>query len=188
MKIFDIGLPNKKASLNLSINAIVIIVLAMTLLGLGLGFIRGMFKQFGGITKEVQEKIKEQVLDDLQRGEKKLSISSQLEIEKGSDYVFGVGVMNRGDRDLTTGVEITFKEQKGCTTDCDDVGFFYSKEVNNVLSPTDSKVFYITATAPSASGTYLYELVVNAVPDDATECIGDACEIYDRQTFFVKVI
>ena len=34
---------NKRASLEMSIQAIVIVVLAMTLLGLGLGFIKGMF-------------------------------------------------------------------------------------------------------------------------------------------------
>ena len=39
---------NKKAALQLSINAIVIVVLAMTLLGLGLGFIRTMFKEITG--------------------------------------------------------------------------------------------------------------------------------------------
>ena len=41
---------NKKASLEMSIQAIVIVVLAMTLLGLGLGFIRGMFKNIGSTT------------------------------------------------------------------------------------------------------------------------------------------
>ncbi len=38
---------NKKAAMELSINAIVILVLAITMLGLGLGFTKSMFAKFG---------------------------------------------------------------------------------------------------------------------------------------------
>ena len=57
----------KKASLQLSINAIVVLILAITMLGLGLGFMRNLFssgeKQFerasDAVEKEVLEQIKE---------------------------------------------------------------------------------------------------------------------------------
>ena len=42
----------KKASLNLSINAIGILILAITMLGLGLTFMRGLFKQMEGKVSE----------------------------------------------------------------------------------------------------------------------------------------
>ncbi|MBW3012000.1 hypothetical protein KY311_02360, partial [Candidatus Woesearchaeota archaeon] len=49
----------KKASLSLSINAIVVLILAITMLGLGLAFMRGTFgkvtEQFGEISGEVQK-------------------------------------------------------------------------------------------------------------------------------------
>lgn len=53
MRIFNVGKP-KKASLDLSLNAIVILILAIALLGLGLTFIRGIFK---GITAKVEEAV-----------------------------------------------------------------------------------------------------------------------------------
>jgi len=43
----------KKASLTLSVNAIVILILAITMLGLGLGFIRGMFTKTSSQFEEV---------------------------------------------------------------------------------------------------------------------------------------
>ena len=64
---------NKKASLEMSIQAIVIVVLAMTLLGLGLGFIRGMFKNIGSTTEDVTEQVRQRILDDLITGDKKIS-------------------------------------------------------------------------------------------------------------------
>ena len=49
----------KKASLNLSVNAIVVLILAITMLGLGLGFMKNTF---GGVTEQF-----EQVSGDLER-------------------------------------------------------------------------------------------------------------------------
>ncbi len=49
----------KKASLNLSMNAIVVLILAITMLGLGLTFMRGLFKQ---ATERVTEAVSAQEL------------------------------------------------------------------------------------------------------------------------------
>lgn len=51
MKIFG-GRKPKKASLDLSLNAIVILILAIALLGLGLAFIRGIFKNISAKVDE----------------------------------------------------------------------------------------------------------------------------------------
>ena len=85
----------KRGSLSLSINAIVIIVLAMTLLGLGLGFIRGLFKNIGETTGTVQEQVKQQILEDLKTGDKKLSFSTNsLQMESSGSQTITVGVRN----------------------------------------------------------------------------------------------
>ena len=68
----------RKGSLNLSIQAIVIVVIAFVVLGLGLGFVKNTFKDIGSTSKEVQSKIKEQILEDLRTSGKKLSISHVL--------------------------------------------------------------------------------------------------------------
>ena len=54
----------KKASLNLSINAIVVLILAITMLGLGLTFMRNIFggaaKEFTKVSGEVEKQMIEQ--------------------------------------------------------------------------------------------------------------------------------
>lgn len=88
-------LRSRKGSLSLSINAIVIIVLAMTLLGLGLGFIRNLFKGIGETTATVQDQVKQQIIDDLRTGDKRLSFSAnKLNIQRGTDEVTAFGVKN----------------------------------------------------------------------------------------------
>ena len=56
---------DKKASLNLSIQAIVIVVLAMTLLGLGLGFVRSQFTNISDVSNIVQKQVKDQITNQL---------------------------------------------------------------------------------------------------------------------------
>jgi len=86
---------NRKGSLNLSIQAIVIIVIAFVVLGLGLGFVRGLFENIVGDTDAIQEQIREQVLDDLRRGDKKLSFpSTEVNIAKKNSNVIAVGIKN----------------------------------------------------------------------------------------------
>jgi len=67
---------NKRASLEISIQAIVIIVLAMTLLGLGLGFIRKQFSGLQNIQEDVTEQVRQKILDDLITNDKKISFST----------------------------------------------------------------------------------------------------------------
>ena len=78
----------KKASLNLSINAIVILILAITMLALGLGFMRNMFgsvsKQFGDISDEVQK----DMIQRLQESGKKVVLNKyEIEMKKSSEEV-----------------------------------------------------------------------------------------------------
>ena len=87
---------NKKASLELSIQAIIIVVIAFVVLGLSMGFVKNTFKDITGTTKEVQAKIKEQILEDMRVSGKKLSITSQVALERGNQIVENVGVVNTG--------------------------------------------------------------------------------------------
>lgn len=97
---------NKKASLEISIQAIVIVVLAMTLLGLGLGFIRGMFKNLSGTTEDVSEQTREQILTDIRTGDKKISFpKTELTIAKGEATVLNVGIKNQDNAPLYYNLE-----------------------------------------------------------------------------------
>src|SRR3990167_2593604 len=99
---------SKKGSLEISIQAIVIVVLAMTLLGLGLGFVKGMFKNIGGIQESVSDQVKEQVLEDLRTGDKKISFPrSEVRISKGEAMVIGIGISNKNDLPLSYSISFT---------------------------------------------------------------------------------
>ena len=97
---------SKKAALELSINAIVIVILAMTLLGLGLTFVRGMFEDITETTGSVQESVREQILEDLRTGDKKLSFpSSSVDVEGGDERTLAIGVKNTNARDINFIIE-----------------------------------------------------------------------------------
>ncbi|MBI2655475.1 hypothetical protein HYX06_03570 [Candidatus Woesearchaeota archaeon] len=174
---------NKKASLEISIQAIVIVVLAMTLLGLGLSFIR---KQFGGLSsiqEEISEQVKQKILDDLIENDKKLSFSrTELEIDKGKSEVLTIGIRNKKDDELNYKMQFTgISDPDGNPPNDIDSWFQYAKNTVYKLPPADSSVRNVRLTIPSSipkSGSYFlnFEIV-----DD------DTGEIYDSKDFFIVV-
>ena len=169
---------SKKADLNMSIQAIVIIVLAMTLLGLGIGFIRNQFASLTETTGAVQEQIKQQILDDLRTGDKKLSFpASEIQISRGKSTVIALGVKNTGVSQLVFGIDIA------CTAE--EAGkavptTFYNKATDAFTLPAaDAQVYPIRVTAPSTDiGNYLCSV---KVIDSATT------GIYAQKDFFITV-
>ncbi len=189
---------NKKGSLDVSIQAIVIVVIALTVLGLGLGFVKSTFKDIGETSKGVQAKIKEQILEDLRVSGKKVSITSQVNLERGKEALENIGIVNTGLTEKTFGVKIAFikKQNPDGTEDQspeagNEIIFFYSNLVEKRLSPTAGDVIPITITAKSsAAGNYLYKVDVLAESTPgacASGTVGAGCELYDTRSFFVRV-
>lgn len=207
---------NKKATLELSINAIVIVVLAMTLLGLGLGFVRNMIGGLTETTGSVQEQVKQQILDDLRRGDKKLSFpSTELKTEISGEHVFAVGIKNTGDGDLKFKIRMYTLQggnevympssSKAVSQTIGDLtiehGFFFDESVQS-LSGTEANVYALKYFAPGKSGSYMYKLKVCKETDDDDSMSGSAiadvtgmqvadtnpaCDEYTSKTFFVNV-
>tara|TARA_Y100000310_G_C20653032_1_gene800516 strand:+ start:1228 stop:2007 length:780 start_codon:yes stop_codon:yes gene_type:complete len=73
MRLFN---KDKKASLQLSINAIVILILAITILGLGLGFIRSQFSSLETQFDKVSDNIQNQIIEDIQKSGDLLSFTT----------------------------------------------------------------------------------------------------------------
>jgi len=97
----------KRASLELSINTIVIVVLALTLLGLGLAFIRNQIMNISETTGAVQEQIRQQILDDLRTGNKKLSFpTTEVKVSSDAEQIIAIGVKNTGDSPLNFSIQI----------------------------------------------------------------------------------
>ena len=189
---------NKKGSLDMAIQVIVIVVIALTVLGLGLGFVKSTFKDIGETGKTVQSKIKEQILEDLRVSGKKVSITSQVNVERGKEAFENIGIVNTGLTEKTFGIKIAFVKKQnpdGTEDESPEAGneiiFFYISSVEKRLSPTAGDVIPITITAKSsAAGNYLYKVDVLAestLGTCATGTVGAGCELYDTRSFFVRV-
>ncbi len=170
---------NKKASLEISIQAIVIVVLAMTLLGLGLGFIK---KQFGGLertTLDVTTQVRNQITDQLVSGDKKMALSTNsIEINKGSTEDIVIGIQNK-DNDIIN-YKINFEPVTGPDgiITFGDNWFQFDKEPKK-LNPTESNIRKVRLLIPTdtKSGSYLLKVQI----------INDGVGVYDEADFFVTV-
>lgn len=186
----------KKGSLNLSIEVIVVVVIAFVVLGLGLGFVRTQFEDIKKTTSTIQEQIKQQVLDDLRTGNKKLSFpATQIAMSVNEQAVHAVGVRNVGD------TKLQFKLKFEVKTGEEDFENFISGQARGdlpvapkarvdwdnskqELTPGESRVYPITVVASSRAENYLYRISVIAVNDGGAPLADNP--IYDSRTFFVK--
>ena len=185
----------KKGDLNLSIQVIVVVVIAFVVLGLGLNFVRKSFGDFGDTFDSVNDQVKQQILDDLRTGNKKLSFpSTSINIEKGKTKEIAIGVKNTGDGDsgdLVYQLRIEKLQKQGElpentgdeATWADEVVFFFETTGTSTLGATDVRVHPIRITAdPNSGGTYLFKLII-----DYESSSPGTFESYDEKTFFVIV-
>lgn len=76
----------KKASLNLSIQAIVVLILAIAILGLGLGFLKTMWDRLTGQIIEIDKDIEKRMLDSLKTSTDRLVVDmDNVEIKQGKE-------------------------------------------------------------------------------------------------------
>lgn len=187
----------KKGALELSINAIVIVILAMTLLGLGLGFIRNMMSSIQDMSSQVTDQQKQQILDDLRRGDKKLSFpTGQVDIDKGKAILLAVGVKNTGSlgldfkiflQDISTGTAdniVSGLEHNvdGGTPHSGKYTFTWDITDQN-LGATESRVYGINLRADnSASGLEQIKMRLCSGTPPITTCTAE----YESKSFFVN--
>lgn len=180
MRIFK----NKRSSLELSIRTIVVVVLAMTLLGLGLGFIRGIIGNITETTFSVQEQIKQQILEDLRTGDKKLSFpTSEVKIGKKESTILAVGIKNTEENpqdyyillnDVTNGVTIV------SGTLINNVGTFTWDGGAQPLEVNEANVYPIKFTSESTTGTTIIKVTVS-------RNLGGT-DVYATKSFFITIL
>ncbi|TKJ17738.1 hypothetical protein CEE44_04360 [Candidatus Woesearchaeota archaeon B3_Woes] len=89
---------NKRAALNLSINAIVVLILAITMLGLGLSFMRNIF---GSATQEFEEvggTVRKQMIDQMKESDNTVDLSRpKVELKAGEETQIFIGFKNDGN-------------------------------------------------------------------------------------------
>jgi len=163
---------NKRASLEISIQAIVIVVLAMTILGLGLGFVRGLFKNISGTTDQVTEQVKQKILDDLVTGDKKVSFpTTEITLDKGSSTVLTVGVRNKGDASLTYSMDfnpVSGPDGSGNTAPIANPDpikkWFQFGSTTSTLAAAESDVRNVRISVPTSAyaGSYFFTFKVTS--------------------------
>lgn len=171
----------KKGSLNMSIEVIIVIVIAFVVLGLGLSFVRSQFKTMSETTSSVQEQIKQQILDDLRTGDKKLSFpASEVIIGKKESTVTAIGIKNVKGGILK--YKLIIEQDGGLDIFGKDIteNFLYASK-EDTLPPTDTRVIPVRITSETAPGTGQFKITVIDVAADGTETP------YDSKTFFITV-
>jgi hypothetical protein len=175
---------NKKGALELSINAIIVIVIAFVFLGLGLGFIQTQLKDVGSSTTEIQETIRNQLIEDIRESNKRLSFpTSQFKLSTEEEIVNGVAIKNTDDYDGNFSVKFQVQSEDG-----NYETFSPSQALDNgakilwdnsvqTLGPGDYNVVRFTLTAPNMKGNYLYRVRLMKEGQDTP---------YDSTTFFVR--
>ena len=177
---------NKKASLEISIQAIVIVVLAMTLLGLGLGFIRKQFASIGNIQEEVSEQVKQKVLDDLISGDKKVSFPrTDITIDKGGSTILTVGVRNKKDTALHYKMRFSpYSGPDGAPFTIDNPGWFqFAERQVYTLPSAESETRNIRLSMPTSVSSGSYFLNFDIVDDD----LPPPGNVYAQKDFFIVV-
>ena len=144
---------------------------------------------------ELQLKIKEQILKDMQTSEKRLYVSVK-SIRLIEENWFHVGIINNNSDKKKFVIDIVpIKKQNpdGTMVQGSDwnseINFFYNSSIE--LFSTKGHVVLIKVNAKSkAAGTYLYRIDVLS-EDYEGACsnnIGPGCSIYEQESFFVSII
>lgn len=117
----------RKASLQLSINAIVVLILAITLLGLGLAFIT---ERFGGTMEKLQEidqETEQQIIDEMKNSGQLVTLNQrEFEVESGKPIEFYMGIRNTESNDVTYYIQFMC-DQKLSTGSCQNVAADFSQ-------------------------------------------------------------
>ena len=170
---------SKKGSLNLSINAIVIVVLAFVMLGLGLTLTRTVFSNITEQAVQINEQVRQQILDDLRTGNKPLSFpQNNVNVRYGEDKTIAFGIKNTGSGTRQY-CAVLYDFHKDATNET-NIEFFYEFAPQE-LSPQQTQVIPVSvATSGEEQGLYRGKINVyeyNSEDDTNSDMGVDDCQI-----------
>ena len=185
---------SRKASLELSINAIVILILAITMLGLGLGFMRNIFgsatQQFTQVTGEVEK----QMIEQLKSSGKIVDLDRpKITVKRGDTEQIYIGFKNVKSTDTyyklnpPTGSTISEFTDAECNPSTGKVRIEYKGTTTTVQSG-DVVVLPINIKSdPSAnSGTCFFQLEIEET-DSAGTSLDTPVKFFTQLTVDVTV-
>ncbi|MBU4283487.1 MAG: hypothetical protein KJ968_00090 [Nanoarchaeota archaeon] len=167
---------NKKAGLQISINAIVILILAITVLGIGLAFIRGMFSQTIGQLGEVSKDIENDMINRIRDSDERLVLREEnIEIKKSGEKTIYFGIRNEEEDEAFFYVEFRCDSKMDEDANLDDITFSVFKETKTLERDEIMVLPAIIKVSPKAvATTYMCSALINE---------GD----YASKTFYITV-
>ena len=172
----------KKASLNLSINAIVILILAITMLGLGLAFMRNIFSTAGEQITAISANVEKQMIDQMKAGTKIIDINQpRLEMNKGQSDSVVLGFQNVGDKDMNFQINSIEASELGLSVgevssvcgdaQATDLQIRYVSAATKVSSEGDVRVVpFNIKTIASAAAPFTCFFVINVCEFETSPC------------------
>lgn len=175
----------KKASLQLSINAIVVLILAITILGLGLGFIK---KQFGSATRQfdvVDQEMRSSILDELRSSGDLITFKrSQFTVKGGTPETFYFGIRNTESSEACFFVQFVCDGRLGGDGNCNIGTETWDDGTNNwkwfstfrykKIPAQSSAAVLATLQAQGASDTYQGRMIIwKQSVSEGGECATD---------------
>ena len=199
----------KKASLELSINAIVILILAITILGLGLGFVKGQWFKLDKSLNQQQAGMQKMIEDEITNSGDILVFSTlKVEAKKGKTTDWYFGIKNTASEERCFTVQIKCIQGKTCNdwTDGDYVvgGFNLGTDTTKKwftepfpgtnIPGTEVKVLPISLQTTAEPGTYEMEIIVQQSdtpetynPSIPTAPCGSGMSDYIKKTFYITI-
>lgn len=194
----------KKGSISLSINAIVVVVLAFVMLGLGLTLTKTIFSDVGSTAGEINEQVRQQILDDLRTGNKPLSFpSNNVNLKYRDDADIVLGIKNTGDGVRYYCLSWEARDEAGLPIYpapaglSDSLNFVYINDPR-VLSGAATDVIPVKLRARQANqGLYqgkliVYESMTPPAPPPAQQICPSTYnpqvwKVHAQKTFFINV-
>ncbi|MCB9362760.1 hypothetical protein H6504_04950 [Candidatus Woesearchaeota archaeon] len=172
---------SKKASLQLSINAIVVLILAITLLGLGLGFVKTLFGSTTENFENMNQELKTDMIEQLEQSGSLMTLKqTKFEVESGKPVNFYYGLRNTESVGQCFYVQFYCNQalSVGVPGDClgQDITnadyWFWFKTVPFIHIPAQTSMpLYATLQASGATDTYDGRLIIWKAPESAPgEC------------------
>ena len=167
---------NKKAGLQISINAIVILILAITVLGIGLGFIRGMFSQTIGQLGDVSDDIKNDMINRLRDSDERLALREEnIEMKKSDEKTIYFGIRNEEEDEASFDIKFRCDSKMDEDANLDDIIFNVFKETKMLERDEIMVLPAVIKISPNAvATTYMCSALINE---------GD----YASKTFYITV-
>ena len=172
---------NRKAALELSTGFIVVAAIGIIIIISAIFFVSNQFQTISGSATQIQQEIKEQLMEDLVTGNEKLVLlQNNINLDYGNDEDIIFGVHNDLDTELVYGVniEISQKEQAGDKDFSKDLGLLYYK--GPFFIEKGQSGINLVKIQGDKKGTYLVKITITNKNNEE--------ETYAQKSFFVNVI